>query len=168
MSSTIPVETVALETTSKRPFWLGVLCVLLWLYEFFVIATFVLATLLSYAFHDDGVVIVYPITMAYLVIIPIAFSIGLWRMKKWGGLLYAVFAVFDCTLTILGSQSTPIKMFPISLVIDSLLHHTISYESFILILNINCYVPLPHSGWHRNIDIVAKRETYLVVLRATQ
>ncbi len=115
---------------------------LLWLYEFPVISIFVIAALFSYAFNDEGGVALYLIAMAYLVIIPVAFSIGLWRMRKWGGLLYAVFAVFDCALTILGSQATPIKMMPISLVIDSLLHHTISYESFILILNIICYVPL--------------------------
>jgi len=146
MSSTIPVETVALETTSKRPFWLKLFCILLWLYELYAIPFFLFASLLSNSFHDDAGVVFYLMAIAYLVIIA-ASSIGLWRMKKWGGLLYAVFVIFDCIPTILASgQLTALKMLPVSILLMFSLRDVLSPESFVLVHNVIYYVPIILAG----------------------
>ncbi len=146
MSSTIRPEAAVLRTTNKRPFWLKLFCILLWLYELYAIPFFLFAILLSNSFHDDAGVAFYLIAMAYLVIIA-ASSIGLWRMKKWGGLLYAVFVVFDCIPTVLASgQLTPLKMLPVSILLMFSLRDALSYESYILVHNIIYYIPIILAG----------------------
>jgi len=95
---------------SQRPIWLTILCVLLWSYVS-LLGVLVLGAVVFGLLHLDNLA---PLLLVYGIpplILTIA-SIGLWQMKKWGGVLYGAYLGLEAVRSLLGN-SIPFVTLPI-------------------------------------------------------
>jgi len=84
----------------KRPGWLGIFCVLVWLYLFIMTPCVLIIIIWAIAWSSE--LTLYWATVPVYFFILGATTIGLWRMKKWGALLYFLYFLFDILSNILG------------------------------------------------------------------
>jgi hypothetical protein len=78
---------------SKRPAWLTFLCIFVGLY-LLITTPCILFGIVGGISWSSPVVPYWTLALLYFIIICVA-GIGLWRMKKWGALLYLLYLVLD-------------------------------------------------------------------------